>query len=185
MISPELRAEIRRLFFAEHWCVDTIATQLHVHHDAVKRAIESEQFLRPGTQVRASMLDPYKGYIGEVLEQYPRLRATRLFEMVKPRGYTGSVVQLRRYVSTVRPAAKTEAFLRLATLPGEQAQVDWGNFGKIQIGYARRALSCFVMVLSWSRGVFARFTLNQTLESFMRGHIEAFNWVQPRLDHPA
>ena len=132
----------------------TIATQLRVHYYAVKRTIESERFIRPGTQLRASLLDPYKGFIGEVLEQYPRLRATRLFEMAKEWGYTGSVVQLRRYVQTVRPAAKTEAFLRLATMPGEQAQVDWGNFGKIQVGHARRALSCFVMVLSWSRAIY-------------------------------
>ena len=109
MIPTDLRAEIRRLFFAEHWCVGTIATQLRVHCDAVKRAIESERFIRPGTQVRASLLDPHKALIAEVLEKYPRLRATRLFEMVKERSYTGSVVQLRRYVRTVRPAAKTES----------------------------------------------------------------------------
>ena len=175
MIPPDVRAEIRRLFFAEHWTVGTIAEQLRVHYYAVKRAIESDRFIRPGTQVRPSCLDPYKAFIGEVLEQFPRLRATRLFEMVKGRGYAGSVVQLRRYVQTVRPAAKTEAFLRLATMPGEQAQVDWGNFGKIQVGYASRSLSCFVMVLSWSRAVYARFALDQTLESFLRGHVEAFN----------
>ena len=175
MISPELRAEIRRLFFAEHWSVGTIAEQLRVHYYAVKRAIESERFIRPGTQVRPSLLDPYKALVAEVLEKYPRLRATRLFQMVKERGYKGSVVQLRRYVQTVRPAAKSEAFLRLATMPGEQGQVDWGNFGKIQIGHASRALSCFVMVLSWSRAIYARFALDQTLESFLRGHVEAFN----------
>jgi len=33
-----------------------------------------------------------------------------------------------------------EAYLRLRTLPGEQAQVDWGYFGKLQIGRAARAL---------------------------------------------
>lgn len=32
MISPELPARIRRLHFAEHWKVGTIATQLGVHH---------------------------------------------------------------------------------------------------------------------------------------------------------
>jgi transposase len=175
VIPPDVRAEIRRLFFAEHWRVGTIAEQLRVHYYAVKRAIESERFIRPGTQVRPSCLDPYKAFIGEVLEQYPRLRATRLYEMAKGRGYKGSVVQLRRYVGTVRPAAKAEAFLRLATLPGEQAQVDWGNFGKIQVGHAQRSLSCFVMVLSWSRAIYARFALDQTLESFLRGHVEAFS----------
>ena len=42
----------RRLFFAGHWTVGTIAEQLPVHYYAVKRAIESERFIRPGTQVR-------------------------------------------------------------------------------------------------------------------------------------
>ncbi len=30
------------------------------------------------------------------------------------------------------------------------------------------------MVLSYSRALFAHFTLDQTLESFLRGHVEAF-----------
>jgi transposase len=174
MIAPELRTRIRRLFFAEHWRIGTIAGELGVHHDTVRRAIEVERFLRPGVVHRPSMLDAYKAFVGETLEQHPRLRATRLFEMARDRGYRGSVVQLRRYVATVRPAPRSEAYLRLQTLPGEQAQVDWGHFGTIRVGHAKRALSCFVMVLSWSRAVFAHFALDQTLESFQRGHVEAF-----------
>lgn len=173
MIAPEVRARIRRLFFAEHWKVGTIAAELGVHHDAVRGAIEAERFIRSGAVLRASMLDAYKPFVAETLEQHPRLRATRLFEMIRDRGYRGSVVQLRRHVATIRPTPR-EAFLRLVTLPGEQAQVDWGHFGTIRVGHAKRPLSCFVMVLSWSRAVFARFALDQTLESFMRGHVEAF-----------
>ncbi|MFT3912925.1 MAG: IS21 family transposase [Anaeromyxobacteraceae bacterium] len=174
MIPAELRARIRRLFFAEHWRIGTIAGELGVHHDAVRRAIEAERFLRPAVVHRPSMLDPYKAFVGETLEQHPRLRATRLFEMARDRGYRGSVIQLRRYVATVRPAPRSEAYLRLQTLPGEQAQVDWGHFGTIRVGHAKRALSCFVMVLSWSRAIYARFALDQTLESFQRGHVAAF-----------
>jgi transposase len=173
VIAPEVRARIRRLFFAEHWKVGTIAAELGVHHDAVRGAIEAERFIRPGAVLRASMLDAYKPFVAETLEQHPRLRATRLFEMIRDRGYRGSVVQLRRHVATIRPTPR-EAFLRLVTLAGEQAQVDWGHFGTIRVGHAKRPLSCFVMVLSWSRAVFARFALDQTMESFMRGHVEAF-----------
>jgi len=106
MISPERHAEIRRLFFAEHWPVNTIAAQLGVHHDTVRRAVESERFIRPGTPVRPSALDPDKTFIGATLEQYPRLRATRLWGMVRDRGYPGSAKQVERYVRTVRPAAR-------------------------------------------------------------------------------
>src|SRR5437899_1602623 len=73
MISPEQRAEIRRLFYAEHWRVGTIATTLGVHHDTVYHAIERDRFVRTGTQVRPSALDPYKAFLAATLEPYPRL----------------------------------------------------------------------------------------------------------------
>ncbi|MGC3998031.1 MAG: hypothetical protein QM767_11280 [Anaeromyxobacter sp.] len=59
MIPPELRARIRRLFFAEHWKVGTIAAELGVHHETVMRAIEADRFVRPDALVRRSLLDPY------------------------------------------------------------------------------------------------------------------------------
>jgi transposase len=103
MIPREVDAEVRRLFFAEHWRIETLATALGVHHDTVQRVIERDRFIRPGAQIRLSRLDPYKAFITATLEQYPRLRATRLFAMVRERGYPGSVIQVRRYVRTIRP----------------------------------------------------------------------------------
>jgi transposase len=130
--------------------------------------------VRRGT-CRASALDPYLPFIHDTLAQYPRLRATRLFEMVRPRGYTGSVVQLRRIVRTIRPATPPLVYRRLTTLMAEEAQIDWGAFGSIRIGRGVRPLTGFVMVLSYSRALFALFTVDQTLESFLRGHVEAFD----------
>lgn len=174
MIPPELFAKIRRLFFAEHWKVDTIATELGVHHDTVERAIDADHFFQAGAVLRPSALDPYKPFLLETLQVYPRLRATRLHQMVRARGYPGSAVQVRRWVKTVRPKAVAEAYFKRVTLPGEEGQVDWGHFGKLRVGDASRSLSCFVLVLSWSRGMYARFAFDQTLENFLRGHVEAF-----------
>jgi transposase len=174
VITPEQYAEIRRLYYGEHWKVGTIAAALGVHHETVRAAIVNDtQGVRRGT-CRATQLDPYLPLIRDTLAQYPRLRATRLFEMVKGRGYTGSVVQLRRAVRLIRPAATATVYRRLTTLAGEEAQVDWGSFGSIRIGRGVRPLSGFVMVLSYSRAIFALFTVDQTLESFLRGHVEAF-----------
>jgi transposase len=174
MIDDAVVARIRRLFYAEHWKVGTIAAELGVHHDAVRRAINVDSFATGARRVPASRLDPYKDFVRETLERHPRLRATRLHEMLRGRGYPGSAVQLRRYVATIRPVPRAEAYLRLRTLPGEQGQVDWGHFGKLAVGNALRPLSCFVLVLGWSRGMYARFFLDQTLESFVRGHVLAF-----------
>jgi hypothetical protein len=87
LIDAELYARIRRLYFAEHWKVGTIATELGVHLDTVEHAIEAERFARGQQPLRPSLLDPYKVVIGETLEQHPRLRATRVFEMIRGRGY--------------------------------------------------------------------------------------------------
>ena len=164
MIPEELRSRMRRLFFAEHWKVGTISAELGVHHDTVSLAIEASRFINVKYRAQGSVLEPYKGFVQLTLKDHPKLLATRLFDMITPRGYTGSVVQLRRYVRAIRPPSHQEAFFRLRTLPGEQAQVDWGCFGYIVIGNAKRALSCFVMVLSWSRAVFAWFTLDQGVD---------------------
>jgi transposase len=174
MITPECRAEIRRLYYAEHWRIGTIATQLGVHHETVAAAINRASVLTHGGRCRSTALDPFLPFVRDTLAQYPRLRATRLHEMLRQRGYPGSAVQVRRAVRRLRPAAPAEAYLRLATLPGEVAQVDWGSFGAIRIGRGTRPLSAFVLVLGYSRALHAVFTLDQTLESFLRGHVEAF-----------
>lgn len=173
MISDRQRALIRRYFYADHWKVGTIAAELGLHRDAVALAVGTDAFTPRAAIVRPSMLDPYRPFVEEQLKAHPKLLATRLFEMLRMRGYRGSVVQLRRLVARTRPR-HYEAFLRLDTLPGEQAQADWGAFGRLQIGRAHRRLSLFVMVLSWSRAIFARFTLDQQMESFLRCHHEAF-----------
>ena len=80
----------------------------------------------------------------------------------------------RRLVARHRPRKAPEAYLRLRTLPGEQAQVDWGHFGRLRFGSAERPLSAFVMVLSWSRQIFLRFFPSQTMADFLRGHVAAF-----------
>jgi transposase len=177
MIPAAQVVEIRRLFFAEHWRVGTIATQLGCHPDTIRRALETARFARPDG-VRPSVVDPYRPFLQATLQQYPRLRATRLFAMVQARGYPGSVVQLRRVVRSLRPAPVAAAYLRRTLLPGEEGQVDWGCFGRLRIGRATRALSAFVLVLSWSRALHAVFTLDQSLESFLQGHVAAFQAVQ-------
>jgi len=181
MITPEIRAQIRRYFYVEHWKVGTIASDLGVHPDAVRNAIESQRF-KNSKPLGESIVDPYIEFVRHTLDQHPRLRATRIYQMIRDRGYTGSVVQLRRTVARLRPQSR-EPFLQLQTFPGEQAQVDWAHFGHVMVGRAQRALSCFVMTLSYSRALYLEFFFDQTLENFLRGHVHAFAyWTgQPRV----
>jgi hypothetical protein len=51
-------------------------------------------------------LDPYKVKIDALLAKYPELSAVRIHEEIArgPDGYTGSVITVRRYVRSIRPA---------------------------------------------------------------------------------
>ena len=174
MISRDREAEILRLHHAEKWPIGTIAVQVGVHHCTVQRVLAQDGLDAGRVSVRPSMVDPYIPFIQETLAQYPRLCASRLYAMIKERGYPGKSDHFRAVVGRFRPRKAPEAYLRLRTLPGEQGQVDWGHFGKIRIGAAVRVLWAFVMVLSWCRQVFLRFYLTAAMPSFLRGHVDAF-----------
>ncbi|MGH8337475.1 MAG: IS21 family transposase, partial [Gammaproteobacteria bacterium] len=173
MISDEQVARIRHLFHAEHWKIGTLAAELGLHPETIRAALNTDRF-RSHPRFRAILTDPYLDFLRQTLQQYPRLRATRLFQMIRPRGYTGSVSQLRRVVADLRPSRR-EAFLHLRTFPGEQAQADWAHFGEVSIGHARRHLSGFVLTLSYSRALWLEFFLDQSLENFLLGHVHAFS----------
>lgn len=175
-VSKETEAEILRLHYAEKWRKNTIATQLKIHHSTVERVLSNNGVPAEQLRLRKSIADPYVDFIKVTLKEYPRLNATRLFYMAKERGYPGGVDHFRDIVARYRPKPAAEARLRLRTLPGEQAQVDWGHFGKIEIEGSERKLYGFVMTLSWSRNIFLRFYVNQGTANFQRGHIDAFDY---------
>jgi transposase len=175
MIPPERAAEILRLYHAEQWKPGTIARQIGVHHTTVRRVL-AEAGQAPGLlSARPSLADPFVPLIRTTLEKYPTLRASRLYAMVRSRGYRGGPDHFRHIVALHRPRPVAEAYLRLRTLPGEQGQVDWGYFGKLKIGRAERALWGFVMVLSYSRHIFLRFFFGNAMANFLRGHVAAFD----------
>src|SRR5271167_2083903 len=171
---PDIEAQILRFYHAEKWTIGTIARQLHIHHSVVRRVLAQAGLPRVGPPPRPSKIDAYLPFIRQTLEVFPTLTASRLYVMAYGRGYRGSPDHFRHLIACHRPRPKAEAYLRLRCLPGEQAQIDWGHFGHLEIGRARRPLMAFVMVLSYSRQIFLRFFLDARMENFLRGHVAAF-----------
>ncbi|MBK6463029.1 MAG: IS21 family transposase [Myxococcales bacterium] len=167
-ISQEVEAEIRRLAHAEGWPRGTIATQLGVHHEVVERVLDADTVTPKERPPRASKLDPYKPFLLRKLDEHPTLRATRLHTMLKKRGFPGSVKIVRRYVATVRPRARSAAYLECERLPGEQAQIDWGKVGVLAVPGGERALWVFLMTLAYSRYRYAELVFELGVESLRR-----------------
>jgi transposase len=176
MINAERWALIRNLYFVDKLSQRQICERIGISDKTVRKALRVEEYGRypkGAPRRRPSKLDPYKADIGYLLEQYPGLSGRRVFEELVKLGYAGGETILKDYLRLIRPAKK-EVFLRIETLPGEQAQVDWGNCGTINVDGCKRRLSVFVMVLSYSRMIYLEFTLSQGLDAFLEAHQNAF-----------
>ena len=176
-MNPEIWAEARRLFAIEKLTKSAIANRLHIDRHTVRRALARDQVpaAKGAGGPRPTKLDAFKPQLQNRLREYPELSAAKLLIELRRIGYPGGYSQLKRYIAGLRPKTDT-AFLRIETLPGEQAQVDWANCGTIQVGSAIRKLSAFVMVLSYSRMIYIEFTLSQCLEDFLSAHLNAFRF---------
>ena len=182
MISSETENEIVMRRRRDVWSVGTIARYVRQHRDVVRRVLRKFELLDDGRArsegiVRTSIVDPYLEFMGETLTDYPEICASRLYDMIRKRGYPGvSAGHIRKVVSQMRPKKQKEAFFRLAMLPGEQAQVDWADFGVVPFGKHQRRLSAFVMTLSYSRMIFLKFFYGMKMREFKQGHVEAFEF---------
>ena len=131
--------------------------------------METDRFNR-AKMIRPTQADPYMDFIRAIWSSIPGCGPHGFIRCCWSRLHRQ---RLRRLVARLRPEPR-EAFLRLRSFPGQEAQADWAHFGEVRIGTARRRLSCFVLTLSHSRALFLEFFFDQTLENFLRGHVDAF-----------
>jgi transposase len=154
-----------------------IAAALGIGRKAVRRVIDRRRVaLEVEQKARGSIIDPYKPIIAELLEKDPRMSATTILQRLRDEGYLGGYTAVKIYVRYNRavPARSREAFLKLQFVPGECAQVDWGEFGDV-FGDGSK-VHCFLMVLSFSRLLYIEFTQSEKFEEFIRCHENAFRY---------
>lgn len=152
-----------------------IARELGLNRRTVDRAINEDEPPKHKRQSSGSILDPYKDYIKQRLDKYD-LTGTRILREIKERGYSGSYTILKDYVRELKGAKPRPAFVRFETSPGEQAQMDWSDFGWLEFDGKKTKLWCFSMVLGYSRTLYIEFAHSQNLISLGQAHINAFRY---------
>jgi len=116
---------------------------------------------------RPSALDAFREYVGARLASFD-LPAPVLLRELRTRGYTGGLTILRDAMRLLKAEQIRRVTERFETLPGRQAQADWGECGTITIGGETTKLYCFVLVLGYSRMCFARFTTSTKQPALFR-----------------
>ena len=172
MIDFELFSTIKSYHEQKGLNPTQIAGELDLDPRTVARWLQQKRFCPRKSSQRPSKLDPFKDSIFRMLETHP-YTAAQILQRIREEGFDGAYTILKDYVRKVRPR-RSQAFLKLAFAPGECAQVDWGSHGSIRTGETHRRLSFFVMVLCYSRLMYAEFTVSQTMEHFLACHQNAF-----------
>ncbi|MFQ5471903.1 MAG: IS21 family transposase [Dehalococcoidia bacterium] len=179
-MEVSLWAEIRRLHEIEGLSRRAIASRLRCSRRTVTKALTMGQAVDETTRVmRGSILDPYKPRIDALVARFPQLSAVRVCEEIRKgsEGYQGSVILVRRYLRTIRPA-RGRVYQEVDYEPGQAMQVDWGNCGQIKIGSTTRKVSVFVAVLCYSRLCYIEFALSQRKAEFYRAIVHALNFFR-------
>jgi len=174
-MNVALWAEIRRLAEIDKLSDRAIAQRLHCARRTVAAALQRQQPPSQTKAPRASLLDPYRERIKDLLARYPDLSAVRIHEELARAGYQGSTIILRRYLRQIRPA-RGRVYQEVHYQPAQAMQVDWGECGRVLVGSTMRKVSVFVAVLCYSRLIFIEFTLSQRKAEFYRCLVNALTF---------
>lgn len=174
MIDYETYCKIVELHQQHQLKPSQIARMLSVDIRTVLHWLEEGTYRPRQTDRAPSKLDPYKARIVQWLETYS-YTGVQILRRLREGGYDGGRTILQDYIAKIRPR-KVKAFLTLHFAPGECAQVDWGEYGSVNVASTRRRLSFFVMVLCYSRMMYVEFTVSQSMEHFLGCHQNAFNF---------
>jgi len=168
------------------WSVRRISRELGISRGRVDRILASKRVLRDttpserikGRKPRVSKLDPYKGFIGELLEKYPDITGQRIFEMICERGFDGEITILRYHLKQIRQVASKTPITMVETDPGQRGAHDWSEYNiKFTSTGETEKVIIFSFILGYSRRQYMSLVDDQTQRTLFRELIAAFIYL--------
>jgi transposase len=155
-----------------------IASRLGINRRTVARLLASDEpprYRRPRT---GSQLDPLEPVLRRLLAEWPQIKAPRLTEILRADyGYSGSVRLVQMHLQRLRPPTERPA-QRTGYRPGQVLQLDWAEMpSRPRIAGRERRVYALIASLPYSGAQTAFFSLDMTIESFLEGHVRAFEWL--------
>jgi transposase len=174
MLKPEGIMEIRSLS-KQGYSIRAIARMTGLNRRSVKKYLSTTELPVYHKRNRVSMLDNYRDLISDWLNQ-ENYRASKVYELLQCQGFKGSYDIVQRYVKTVKEKRDRVAYVRFETMPGQQAQVDFGDFQIIEPDGQTKTIYCFIMALGYSRSMYIEFIDACTMTNFLACHQHAFGF---------
>ena len=155
-----------------------IAQRLGINRRTVARLLATDEPPRYRRAPVGSQLDPLEPVLRRLLEEWPQIKAPRLTEILRcDYGYTGSLRLVQARLQQLRPSA-TRPAQRTGYRPGQVLQLDWAEMPtRPTLAGRERRVYALVASLPYSGAQTAFFSLDMTIESFLEGHVRAFEWL--------
>ena len=161
--------------------ISEISRRLGISRATVRRYLKSGKVPQYHRDPAGSMIEPFLPLVREMIDRH-NLSAVRIYEELRKKGFKGSYSLVKQYSRPMRNNRKILAVYRYETDPGKQSQVDFGEFGYIEIDGKRRKLYAFSMILGYSRMRYAEFTTDISTRNVIRMHLNAFRYYGGYID---
>jgi transposase len=170
------------------WTIRRISRELCISRSRIRRILVSNTVIRDtttedGLPVRKrskSKLDPYKGFIAELMDKYSDITGQRVYEHLKHKGYDGGITIVRDYLDQVRRVVSKEPVRMVETNPGQRAAHDWSDYKVHFSSDADGMLSqvtFFSYILSHSRRQYIEVVEDKTRKTLLQALINAFVYL--------
>jgi transposase len=155
-----------------------VARRLGMNRRTVARLAASAEPPRYRRASTGSQLDPLEPVLRRLLEEWPQIKAPRVTEILRVEyGYQGSVRLVRSHLQRLRPRSVRPA-QRTGYRPGQVLQFDWAEMPTRPVIAGReRRVYALLASLPYSGAQTAFLSLEMTVEAFLEGHVDAFEWL--------
>ncbi|MBW2655155.1 MAG: IS21 family transposase [Deltaproteobacteria bacterium] len=174
MINKRTIFEIHRLKDMR-FSVRQIAKTLNLDRSTIAKYIKYPDVTKRPRQGRSSKLDPFRGLIKDMVEQYSKVNAPVVLRKIQDKGFDGEITIVRQYLRHLRCNLK-QAFIRFESQPGQQMQIDWGHFGSLLYENSSRKLYALAVIESHSRMLYVIFTHSQNQATLHQSLVKAFKY---------
>jgi transposase len=164
--------------------ISAIAREMQLDRKTVRKYLKqgpSKPPTRPSSRKRSSLLDPYKDEIKLLLQRASEengefLSAVFIHRHISRNGFSGSVSLVRKYLHKTQSNPFSKLIPIFETIPGQQAQVDWGEKLIPSETGGKKKVYMFCMTLSHSGIRFVTFFPKANRYYFLLGHIRSFHY---------
>ncbi|MFI1377782.1 IS21 family transposase [Streptomyces longwoodensis] len=193
VLNPQRWLELRRfrgLYESGAMSLREIAKETGLNRRTVAKYLSGEvpaapPQREPNGRPRRRVVDEVAPLIDAMLRAEILLKGAVIHErLVQEYGVAINYQRVKLYLQEARPRIAEELGIspgelaglhrRFEVVPGAQAQVDWGDEGKILAHVGISKVYSFHMTLSYSRDPFCCFTASQDLATFFDCHRQAF-----------